>query len=297
LIGIAVSGLSISTLDIKWIFKWFMRLCLSIYIMFIFGYLFRGGYTPAAGATPMLLSIAMSLLSALYFTTRSKKYLTYIILIFLVPVIDVTRMGILVMIVIFIFHYANEKVINKAKFCILGLIVLVIVFNTRKFQEKTFYNGSGKISDLSVNYYDNASVNNNGRIYWKKALDPGLINSPILGNGPRADLLVLNAISNGKMNEAHNDYLSVRYNYGYVGLTILLFGFLVTFILLLRISRKYYYHDYMWMLSTSMLTLMFGFLLFMYSDNILKYTIFFPNLFFAIIGIIYSLKKDVDLTL
>jgi O-antigen ligase len=135
-------------------------------------------------------------------------------------------------------------------------------------------------------------VNNNGRTSWKKALDPGLIASPFLGNGPRADLMVLNTISDGKMNEAHNDYLSVRYNYGYVGLTILLFGFIVTFIHLFRLSKSHYNDDYVWMLSTSSLTLFLGFFLFMYSDNILKYTIFFPNLFFAMIGIIYSIKEN-----
>jgi hypothetical protein len=29
----------------------------------------------------------------------------------------------------------------------------------------------------------------------------------------------------------------------------------------------------------------------MYSDNILKYTIYFPNYFFALIGILYSMIK------
>jgi len=32
----------------------------------------------------------------------------------------------------------------------------------------------------------------------------------------------------------------------------------------------------------------------MYTDNILKYTIFFPNYFFALIGIIFSIKKNED---
>ena len=35
--------------------------------------------------------------------------------------------------------------------------------------------------------------------------------------------------------------------------------------------------------------------MFMYTDNILKYTIYFPNYFFAMIGIVYSLKRDEDL--
>jgi hypothetical protein len=48
--------------------------------------------------------------------------------------------------------------------------------------------------------------------------------------------------------------------------------------------------------TTATLSLFFSFLLFMYSDNILKYTIYFPNYFFALIGIIYTIKKDEDIS-
>jgi len=39
------------------------------------------------------------------------------------------------------------------------------------------------------------------------------------------------------------------------------------------------------------MTLFIGFLLFMYSDNILKYTIWFPNYFFGLMGICFSIYK------
>jgi hypothetical protein len=50
------------------------------------------------------------------------------------------------------------------------------------------------------------------------------------------------------------------------------------------------------LISTSTLSLFICFSMFMYTDNILKYTIFFPNYFFALIGITYSLRKDEDLS-
>ena len=59
-------------------------------------------------------------------------------------------------------------------------------------------------------------------VSWKKALEPGLKAKPVWGNGPRADNAYLTRITKTRGGEAHNDYLSVRFNYGYVGLALLL---------------------------------------------------------------------------
>ena len=165
----------------------------------------------------------------------------------------------------------------------MGLIVVLLVFNSSGFQKKTFYTGTGTLKELTLNYYDNENINSSGRLSWKLALQPGLEASPIWGNGPRADNEELRLITGITAGEAHNDYMSVRYNYGYVGLGLLLAGFLFNFISLYRIS-----------LIAGENILFISFLMFMYSDNILKYTIYFPNYFFAMIGIIYSIKKDED---
>ena len=84
------------------------------------------------------------------------------------------------------------------------------------------------------------------------------------------------------------------FNYGYVGLSLFLFGLTGTFISLYKVSRRYSESYYISFITTSVLTLFISFLMFMYSDNILKYTIFFPNYFFALIGIVYSLKRNRD---
>jgi O-antigen ligase len=126
-------------------------------------------------------------------------------------------------------------------------------------------------------------------------LDPGLKAAPLWGNGPRADNAYLTKITRMRGGEAHNDYLSVRFNYGYVGLSLLLIGFAGSFVSLYKISRKYIDSWYIWLISTSALSLYIAFLMFMYTDNILKYTIFFPNYFFAMIGIVYSLRKNEDI--
>jgi len=294
LVGVVASGFSYTLEDLEWLFKWFVRLCFAVYSMFLSGYLFRGGYTPAAGATPMLLTVALSLLASFWFLTKEKRYLFYAGIIFLAPIVDITRMGIVVMSAVFILHFANRNLLGKIIYGLLGLLVLLIVFNTKGFQEKTFYNVPGKLSDLALNYYDNPNINSSGRSSWKMALEPGLKAEPLWGNGPRADNYYLTLVTGQRVTEAHNDYLSVRFNYGYVGLALLLLAFLLNFISLYRKSLKYIEDDFIFLLSTSSLTLFFGFLMFMYSDNILKYTIYFPNYFFALIGIVYSLIRDED---
>lgn len=290
LIGIMASGFTYSEEKLRWLFDWFIRLCVAVMIMFAIGRLFKG-YTPAAASTPMLLSVAASLLIGIYYMTKENKYLVYFGLLFLVPFIDLTRMGIAAFLAIFILHFANRKITGKIFYGLLGLGLVIIVFNTKDFQEKTFYGGQGRMSDLKLNYYENENINTSGRSSWKNALEPGLKAAPIWGNGPRSDIKSLITVTGLKTGEAHNDYMSVRYNYGYVGLGLLLFGFGASFLALLGLLRQLT-DTWSYLLATSTLTLFISFLMFMYSDNILKYTIYFPDFFFAMIGIVFSIHKQ-----
>ena len=259
-------------------------------LLFIFGYFLRNGYTASTAATPMLLSIFAALIIGIYFITKKIKYLFYFLIFFMVPFLDVTRMGIASFLFILIFHFSNVQIFKKIIFGFIGVIISFLVFNSKGFQEKTFHDGNGEISQLNINIYDNNEINNNGRTTWKTALEPGILAKPFFGNGPRKDAQVLEIASNKTIKEAHNDFLSVRYNYGLVGLCLLLYGFAFNFIDVF-IKLRNVKDNYSWLIGKSILTLFICFLMFMYSDNILKYTIYFPNLFFALIGIFYSLKE------
>lgn len=296
LIGIVASGLTYKEEDLHWMFKWFIRLIAFIYLLFVYANLFGSGFPPGMSVMPMIFSLAVSLFMGLFFLTSEKRYLVYVGLLFLAPIVDLTRMGIAAIAAIIILHFANRKLKTKIIFGVIGTVVFMLVFNSRAFQEATFYSGEGSLNDVTLNYYDNTGIKSSGRTTWKKILAPGLKAEPVWGNGPRADNAYLTKITKRRGGEAHNDYLSVRFNYGYVGLSLLVFSFAVSFISLYRLSRKHQYNYYIWLISTSALTLFISFLMFMYTDNILKYTIFFPNYFFAIIGIAYSLKGDEDIS-
>lgn len=287
LIGVVASSFVYNDNLLRWIFQRFFRLCLAVIGMFVFGYLFRGGYTPAAAATPMLLSVLVAFVAAAYYTRKENKFLIMYGALFLIPFIDLTRMGIAVFIAIFVFHFANRKVKMKIWGSLIGAGLVLVVFNSPGFQEKTFYGGSGTFADIELNYYESQRLNTSGRSTWYKVLEPGLERSPVFGNGPRADNEVLSIITGRRGGEAHNDYLSVAYNYGYFGLALLIAGFGLTFIKLRTMVKKEQSH-LRYLLITSTMTLFFGFAMFMYTDNILKYTIYFPNYFFAMIGIAFA---------
>jgi len=294
LVGVVASGFIYTENDLKWLFKWLTGLMIFIYVLFLWAVLFGSGFMPGMSVMPMLFSITVSLLSAFFFSTRRKVYLVFIAILFIAPVVQMTRMGIVAIAAIFTFHFANTAIKSKIIYGAIGILAFVLVFSSDRFQEKTFYNKQGTFSDLTLNYYDNPDIRSSGRSTWKKVLTPGLKAEPVWGNGPRADNKYLTKITRKRGGEAHNDYLSVRFNYGYVGLSLLLIGFAGSFISLYKISRKYTDYWYVWLLSNSALTLYIAFLMFMYTDNILKYTIYFPNYFFALLGIVYSLKKNED---
>jgi hypothetical protein len=238
-------------------------------------------------ATPMFFAFGAVIGLGLYFYTRRIRYLALYCLLFLMPFLSVTRMGMLAFGAIFVTHFANKSLIGKSLTVLIGLFLLLVILNSKGFQEKTFTNGKGSIKDLSVDYYNNDNINSSGRKSWQIALAKGLAANPIWGNGPRADAAVLGEVIGKETGEAHNDYMSVTYNYGIVGLSLLLFGFIASFVRLFMMLRKMKQPIFQFLIR-SQLTLFIPFLLFMFSDNILKYTIWFPNYFFALMGVCYS---------
>ena len=255
LIGIVASGFIYREEDFKWIFKWFMRIIALVYALFVISNLFGSGYPLGMAVMPMVFSIAISLFTALFFITHEKKYLLYVGILFLAPVVELTRMGIAATAAVFIFHFANRHLKAKVFFGIIGVSVLLLVFSSKRFSGSNILWRKGTLNDVTLNYYDNPVIRSSGRISWKKVLEPGLKAKPVWGNGPRADNAYLTRITKTRGGEAHNDYLSVRFNYGYVGLFLILMGFAATFFSLYRLSKRYTENYYIWLISTSALTL------------------------------------------
>jgi hypothetical protein len=289
LMGYLAATYRYSINSLLWVLQGLSKTTALVFALAMF-YKLVFGYSSHMAATPMFLLVLASISLGFYFFTQKNKYLIVFGLLFLMPFLNVTRMALLVFGITFIAHFANKRLSSKIGGAFLGALLLLGVVSSKGFQEKTFYGGSGELSDLSVNYYESDKFNSNGRKSWKDALAPGLEAAPLFGNGPRADAPLLGKVMGKEIGEAHNDYMSIRFNYGYVGLGLLLLGFGTSFLKMYRMSQTNKNKVFQLLVLTNM-TLFIGFLLFMYSDNILKYTIWFPNYFFVLMGICFSIYK------
>jgi hypothetical protein len=289
MIGIVASGFVYNRGSLFSLYSSFNKYIIFIIAVTIFGYFFRP-WLPAEAMVPMTLSLGAALYLAVYHEFKDRKYLLYFSLLFLIPLIAVTRMGLLVFLILFVFHFGENRLSRKIVYSAMVVVIGLLIFFSSAFQDKTFYNHKqGELSDVTIDMYEGggSTFNSSGRSAYYDALKSGLEENAIFGNGPRSDNEKLKGFFKMNNGEAHNDYLSVRYNYGWVGLSLLVFGFIFQFILLYRQYKK----EILWnhnILISAALVLHFGFWLFMYSDNILKYTIFFPNFFFAMVGIAYA---------
>lgn len=291
-VGIVASGFSYGREQYHWLFKWLMIIATVLFLMFMAGH-FLGFGTAHWAPTVIFLTIPGAVVLGVYFLTKDLRYLLWYGALFLVPFLIVTRMAILAFIVILLLHFANTRIVSKVFVGLLGAAVLLVVFNSQGFQEKTFFEGEGGLSDISLNYYEaDAQMNTSGRSTFYRYFEKGLREAPLFGNGPRADYHVMHSFTG--LNDAHNDYLSVRYNYGIVGLVLLLAAFAGTFLVTYRRYRVFrrLKEPYGFLTASTVLVLFLVFAMFMYSDNILKYTIFFPDIFFAMIGMVFSKSQQ-----
>jgi hypothetical protein len=287
-VGYIVSGLDYNKLRIEWINSLLMKLTIFILFLYSLGKIIGGGSTPYSAQTPMFLAIPASIFIGAYYHTWKLKYFIYFIILFLVPILDITRTAILVFLLIFALYVKKIGIIKRIIILTISFFALNSLFYMKSFQEKTFYSGRGDLKDLTFNYYDKKNdFNNSGRTPLYLAMEKGLKESPIFGNGPRKEKLAIQLYTSGGSKELHNDYLSVAYNYGYVGIGLITLGFVGTFIPV-YFKQKKEKNAYKSIMLSSFLTLTISYMLFMYTDNILKYNIFFGNYYFALIGIAYA---------
>lgn len=288
-----ITGLAASTFyyseDILWtLFQIFKKLTIFIIIMGIWPQFYSGyvSYGPIITMTAIFMGIFYL---SLYFVLRRKSPLIPYLLLLSVPVVHVARMPAFTMLAVGMMHFANKRITSKilffAMFCVIGSTIFLLP----SFQKKMFFSQSGTIEELMSD--DNRNLNTSGRNALKLAMIDGLDEKPILGHGPRAELSAIQGEGIENITEAHNDYLAVLYNYGYVGLAFLLFGLIGQFFQLFLL-RKRLPEPMHQILCYTALTVFIAWGLLMYTDNIMKYAVFIGNFHFAMIGILYSLLKS-----
>ncbi len=267
--------------DFKW-FAFFIFVYSMLYPLITRGIIIWSGASRTLVMTSCILG---SLFLSYFFYTKQKKYLFFYALMPLISILGGARMGILSNLIIFPLHFSKINFYKRILWILIALILGIVIFYSKPIQRLMFFSGSGTLSDLR---FDNENFQTSGRDFLYAVLDKNIAENPILGNGPRSDLFALRA-AGLYIAEAHNDYRAVTHNYGYVGLGLLLLSIAFQFFHFYRqkikqtLIKLYYY---------AALTSFIPFLTFMYSDNILKYTIYFGTIHFSIMGMVYSYTKN-----
>jgi hypothetical protein len=220
-----------------------------------------------------------------YYQNKLSINLFYYIIALIIPVVSVTRMGVLVVLLIPILHFYKLFTFKKLIFTALIIIVGTYIFYMPEVQDKMFYSGKGNLSDLS---YNNKDLNTSGRKNVNKHVQEKVKEKPLLGFGPRADYQLLHSIDS-PLKELHNDYLQITYNYGKIGLFLFISILILQFFLIWGVKPQ---SEEVNFIKSTILTMYIPLLLFMATDTIIKTSFSFMNFFFAIIGILYSLVNS-----
>ena len=285
IVGVAASSFSYTESTLRYLFKHLRNVLIFTSMMISIRYL--SGNTIIGADFVMFVVIMATLFLSIFFKLKKKIFLIYYGILCLFPLILVTRMGILMTLLIAPLHFALKNISARIVLVIFLILFGNLIFYSSAVQEKMFLSGSGTLEEL-IN--DNSKLNTSGRKNMASLMEYGLRDNPLWGNGPRADLLVFDKNDLG-ITEAHNDYLSIRYNYGLVGLIILLLSIFFQFFKVFVTGYKRL-DSYTFIIRATILTLFIPLLGFMYSDNILKYSTIFGNYHFAMMGIFFSIIKS-----
>ena len=288
IVGIAVSGLTYDENSLKKIISYFKRFAFFLIFYLIVVSYFRFGQAGiGTGATTILCTmVAVVILADFWITHKITSLLLYALLV-LIPFLSITRTGMAMILVILPINFFRINLPTRFILLFITLIIAITIFYSSSFQQKSFFSGSGQITDISL---DNPNFYTGGRTTLYSLLDAGLEENPIWGNGPRSELILFQQ-QGLELKESHNDYKAIRYGYGWVGLITLFLGFIGSFIYLFKLKSKLR-NKYQRIFLTTALTLFIPLLGFMSTDNILKYTIYYSTFHFAFMAICFAEYKN-----
>ena len=134
----------------------------------------------------------------------------------LIPVIAVTRMGILATGISLPLTLAPLHYLKRFIFIFLIVIAGLFVFSTERVQQKMFYGGKGgTIQDVRL---DNPRLATSGRTYMWNAMEYEISKEPWFGHGANSVEHFLRRLQGpAALTHPHNDWLRLTYEYGYIG--------------------------------------------------------------------------------
>lgn len=284
-VGLAASAFTVHGEDLQSLYNMLRVTLCGFMVIFLARYVFgpeEGRYMFAPQAITAVLFACM--FAARYVTLSEKGSLLLYALVGLVPVLTTARATTLVAGLLYPLSLA--PVSTRRRVLITGAVVLVGigVFYSSTFQEKMFLSGSGSVGDLTSDVGD---LQTSGRAEMWLALWEEFPERPWLGHGADASGVVSMEVAN--MDQPHNDYLRLLYDYGVIGLALFLLAVIWTMVRLMRLKSVAVEHRWWkYALASSFIP----YLLLMITDNIILYAAFFGNLQLVLIGCLLASTRE-----
>jgi hypothetical protein len=283
--GLAVSGFNYRLINVYRILKLFWQFT-NVFILFSisFSIVTSGGLTAASSAAlGMTITILAAISIGSYILYNRISFLVKFFILVSLQILAVTRMAIAMTLILLPLSFLRVKPSWRFGSSGAFLILLLVVFYSKPFQRKTFFSGQGSFQEIS---FANENFQTSGRSSLYNLVDADIGKDKLFGKGPGSDFFFLKKLDL-KLTEFHNNYLTITYNYGIVGLVIFISTYIILFFMLYKLHRKLV-SPALRVFSSSCLILFLVYFGFSYTDNILKYNLFFTNIHFAMIGLIYG---------
>jgi O-antigen ligase len=284
-VGIAMSKFRLTEHDLEY----FLRLCRLMAVALIVLVLTKAGifltgilpFTTGLAPEVMTTAILCSLFATKY-VFGSKRDLGVWAALAVIPVIAVTRMGMIASAVSLPFTLAPMKLVKRFAFVVLLIVLGISIFYTERVQNKMFYSGEGRLEDVK---WANPDFATSGRQFIWENMKAGISEAPWFGNGSNSSEELLLSIT-PDLTHPHNDWLRLTFDYGYVGSGVFGLTLLLQMLDLYKKARTSSGNRSLLFYTGASSVLIF--MLFMLSDNIILYAAFFGNLQFTIIGLAYG---------
>lgn len=243
------------------------------------------------GALPNVTGLAAHSISALVFQALflcsfllggERKDLLLYAAMAAVPVVAVTRGPVGGSLALALFTLVPLPLTRRVVIGVAAAFLAVVVFYTPRFQDKMFLSGEGTIADLVSG---NSDIHLSGRDTMQDMMRDGIREDPWFGKGGNATLTMLRD-AEIELEQPHNDWLRITYNYGILGCVIYAGALLFQVRHAWRMAKRA--PPQAQVLFYAGLSAFVPYIALMHTDNILIYTQFFGNIQFLMLGLAYG---------
>jgi len=286
LVGMAVSTTTIRDKELKVFLQLAKKAVVAFFVFVCYstGMIFTGTLPDITGMASQAITGALlaTIVVSEYVCGGQKILLYYWLALAFVPFAALTRTAIVVTALTLPLTLAPLALMKRL--LIFGVVVVLFLgmFYTERVQKKMFHSGKGELMDIGIS---NEDFRMTGRSTMWNAMKIQIDKSPWFGYGTNASEAFVVVLTGG-LTHPHNDWLRLRFDYGYVG--VLVYGLCMLGQLCHAWMKAREAKGETLILLYAGASAFIPAVLFMYTDNIILYAAFFGNLQFVILGLAYA---------